>query len=709
MANTSYIRILQAVEAFASAHLQIKRFGSDFPDQLPQFSTQEDGWPILFVSPTSSAFDINTTTFQIDVYCFDIVQDDRSNLSSILSDTSLILSDLNRWILDSDPFGFDIIDDSPGASPLNNALLDGAAGWKMTLTLTCDTYGVCEIPFSSPPVVVSEVNNIIYSNCVLEAPKDGVLYGRKNGDWTAISSSGTGVTGPQGPTGSQGIQGPTGSQGIQGPTGVTGSQGPTGSQGIQGSTGVTGPSIWGGISGTLSSQTDLNTALSGKEPTITTLPINKGGTNATSYTSPSSNICPLFYWDGTRFVTDGTVIDLGYDPTTDTFYSGKIKIQNSTTQTASFTNIGTKGALSGAGMQGYSDDGTALSSGNRLAFYALGGATNTSHITSNASIMEGFATENWSVSQTGSNIVFSVTANGTVTRLNALTLDQDQKLILHGLTAQTVPYLDANKKLQSSSVTPTQLGYLDLTSSGQTQLNSKQSINRRLGGYSLFTDFLPNSGDFTATAISGGQLKPVPSITNHPGIIQIRNNGTAGGGVCIANTNSTVSTSPQYGEIFLQAGLQFELMFQPMYTPPTGAIVDTIRWGFYDGPASAVDATNGVYFEGTGVSGGFTLVAKTASLSTRTQSSSSVTLAYSSSATLNNINWHRTVITITSTSSILFEVYNNSGTQVLSESITTNIPTIALHNVAIGTSTSPVLRDILGLDYMQVSIPTLTR
>lgn len=41
------------------------------------------------------------------------------------------------------------------------------------------------------------------------------------------------------------------------------------------------------------------------------------------------------------------------------------------------------------------------------------------------------------------------------------------------LTASTVPYLDASKTLTSSAVTPTQLSYLDATSSIQTQLNSK--------------------------------------------------------------------------------------------------------------------------------------------------------------------------------------------------------------------------------------------
>jgi hypothetical protein len=45
-----------------------------------------------------------------------------------------------------------------------------------------------------------------------------------------------------------------------------------------------------------------------------------------------------------------------------------------------------------------------------------------------------------------------------------------------GLTASTVPYLDASKNLVSSAVTPTELGYLSgVTSAIQTQLNGKQA------------------------------------------------------------------------------------------------------------------------------------------------------------------------------------------------------------------------------------------
>ena len=55
-------------------------------------------------------------------------------------------------------------------------------------------------------------------------------------------------------------------------------------------------------------------------------------------------------------------------------------------------------------------------------------------------------------------------------------------LNLSGQTASTVPYLDASKNLVSSTVTPTTLGFLDATSSIQTQLNSKVSSSGTVSG-----------------------------------------------------------------------------------------------------------------------------------------------------------------------------------------------------------------------------------
>ena len=176
--------------------------------------------------------------------------------------------------------------------------------------------------------------------------------------------------------------------------------------------------------GTLTS-TDWNT-FNNKQNAITTLPIANGGTNASSYTAPSGNIKPIIFFDGTRFATDGTVADLGYDTVTDTFYSGAIVISGATTGTAKFTNTAAQGSSAGAGMSGFSDPGAAMLSGSRLGFYTLGGSVNASHTTSNATAISSFATENWSTSATGSNLILETTANGGTVRAAALTLGQDK-------------------------------------------------------------------------------------------------------------------------------------------------------------------------------------------------------------------------------------------------------------------------------------------
>jgi hypothetical protein len=102
---------------------------------------------------------------------------------------------------------------------------------------------------------------------VPDAPKDGALHARRNGEWEAFepgkggggggggSSGGAGdgtpgPAGPQGepgPTGPAGPTGPEGPQGVQGPQGDTGATGATGDMGPPGMTGATGPAGADGI------------------------------------------------------------------------------------------------------------------------------------------------------------------------------------------------------------------------------------------------------------------------------------------------------------------------------------------------------------------------------------------------------------------------------------------------------------------------------
>lgn len=146
MNNTTYIKLLRYIELFADQHPQIKKFGADFEEQMPNFATQDEKYPILFVAPQSSTLNDNLSQFVVTVYCVDIIQKDRANINFIISDTQQILNDLHKYFKDGPVTTVDILQSS-SLTPINNALLDYVAGWSMTITFEVETYTICEIPF----------------------------------------------------------------------------------------------------------------------------------------------------------------------------------------------------------------------------------------------------------------------------------------------------------------------------------------------------------------------------------------------------------------------------------------------------------------------------------------------------------------------------------------------------------------------------------
>ncbi len=86
--------ITDHIELFYNNHLQVKKVGSDFKERLYNFATQDEKYPIVFIVPVSVNPTENTSEFNFDIYCFDIIQKDRANIITILSDTQQILNDL---------------------------------------------------------------------------------------------------------------------------------------------------------------------------------------------------------------------------------------------------------------------------------------------------------------------------------------------------------------------------------------------------------------------------------------------------------------------------------------------------------------------------------------------------------------------------------------------------------------------------------------
>jgi hypothetical protein len=142
---TSYIKILQKLDAFCTAHLQIKKFMGEFREQMPNFSTLNERYPIVFASPISDVEDLNTNQFTLEIYCVDIIQKDRANLNTIVSDCHLILKDLFIYYRDDNDADLDVLG-TASISFVNNFDLDYVAGAVMTITFEVAGYGSCEIP-----------------------------------------------------------------------------------------------------------------------------------------------------------------------------------------------------------------------------------------------------------------------------------------------------------------------------------------------------------------------------------------------------------------------------------------------------------------------------------------------------------------------------------------------------------------------------------
>ena len=142
----SYQALTDEIIAFYNAHLQVKKVGTDFKEQLFNFATKDEKYPLVYVVPVDAIPTENTTDFTLEIYCFDIIQKDRTNITTILSDTQQILNDLYlNYTFSLTDTDFDVVG-SPSFIPLNNDLLDYAAGWVMTITFTMPSWTDCQIP-----------------------------------------------------------------------------------------------------------------------------------------------------------------------------------------------------------------------------------------------------------------------------------------------------------------------------------------------------------------------------------------------------------------------------------------------------------------------------------------------------------------------------------------------------------------------------------
>jgi hypothetical protein len=157
----SYITIINALNQFADNHLSVQRFKTSFFEQIDNFSSADNTFPILYAVPSDVTFDQYVDRLFFRVYCVDILQKDRSNESAILNDTLLTLRDLYNWLKIADN-GLNVLS-TARAIPVNNFLVDYTAGWYIDIEIEGQAESNdCSIPFSENFIITGYTCDYTY-------------------------------------------------------------------------------------------------------------------------------------------------------------------------------------------------------------------------------------------------------------------------------------------------------------------------------------------------------------------------------------------------------------------------------------------------------------------------------------------------------------------------------------------------------------------
>jgi hypothetical protein len=190
---------------------------------------------------------------------------------------------------------------------------------------------------------------------------------------------------------------------------------------------------------------------------------------------------------------------------------------------------------------------------------------------------------------------------------------------------------------------------------------------------------------FTGAAISSGTLT-TPLTTamttgQTPGVVRLRS---------AAGANSGYRLQTTAGYLLLDDNMVFEGVAQVQTSTNT-----TVRLGFHDSVTSA-DAVDGTYFEIVGT----TATGKTSNNSARSSTASNYTI------TAGGANWYRFRIVLNSTAStVTYSIYNLSGTQLWTDTLSTNIPTAVGRETSAGivaTNSGVSAVDLVHVDYMGI-------
>lgn len=222
-------------------------------------------------------------------------------------------------------------------------------------------------------------------------------------------------------------------------------------------------------------------------------------------------------------------------------------------------------------------------------------------------------------------------------------------------------------------------------------LISKESdyLNYKKNKLQYFTDcFTTNAAGFypfNGAALSNGSVNVATTTTlNRAGIVRLRSGSNANSGYLIATSANSLIIKGK--EVFLSALIIHSI-----------AATTVIREGFID-TINSSDCVDGVYFEITNGS----IRAKTSNNNVRTSSTNTFSIVVDT--------YYWSAIKINSDATLAtFKVFNEQGTLLFTDTISTNIPTAINRDTGIGiigSSSLSAATDLYSLDFMGFSLNT---
>lgn len=150
MAGKSYIQLINKIETVVSDYILVKKFVSEFEDELQNKLTETEEYYAVAVCPTDNPMTLNsgestTNTLRARVYCLGTIQADRANVMNLCSDASLILQDLFNELKEGNDYDFEVETDLDIIF-VNNSMVDYLAGAYFDLGVIVQAATQCEIP-----------------------------------------------------------------------------------------------------------------------------------------------------------------------------------------------------------------------------------------------------------------------------------------------------------------------------------------------------------------------------------------------------------------------------------------------------------------------------------------------------------------------------------------------------------------------------------